>query len=41
MSQCIGPGRWNDLCKKDPKLYACTGNAVALTDKGWGRAGRR
>lgn len=39
MSQCIGPGRWSQMCKLYPSLFACTGDAAALTDKarGWGR----
>jgi hypothetical protein len=35
MQQCIGRGRWDDMCKRLPNFYACTGNAVALTDKAW------
>jgi hypothetical protein len=37
MWQCQGRGRWDDICKRDPKLYACVGDAPALTDKGWWR----
>ncbi len=37
MSQCIGAGRWSEMCKRDPKLYLCAGDATKLTDKGWGR----
>ncbi|KAI8465277.1 MAG: Ctr copper transporter family-domain-containing protein [Monoraphidium minutum] len=39
MWQCMGPGRWDEMCRKDPTLYACVGDAPALTDKGWWRPG--
>ena len=47
MWQCIGKGRWDEMCKRDAKLYACTGDAPKLTDRGaaalarGGAAGRR
>jgi hypothetical protein len=39
MWQCKGPGRWSEMCAADPTLYACVGDAPALTDKGWWHPG--